>query len=68
MLKLILIILAVLTFFYIFSELAELEHELKLRFSEHKWAETAITLLILFWPCFIFALIDNRDNIIKYFY
>jgi hypothetical protein len=68
MLKLILIILAVLTFFYIFSELAELEHELKLRFSEHKWAETALVLLILFWPWFIFALIDNRDKIIKFFY
>ena len=66
MLKLILIILAVLTFFYIFSELSELEHDIKLRFSEHKWAETAITLLILFWPCFIFALIDNRDKISAY--
>lgn len=66
MLKLILIILGVLTFFYIFSELAELEHELKLRFSEHKWVETALILLILFWPWFIFALIDNRDKISAY--
>lgn len=66
MLKLILIILAVLTFFYIFSELAELEHELKLRFSEHKKIETALVILIPVIWLIIALLIDNRDKISAY--
>lgn len=64
MLKLILIILAVLTFFYIFSELAELEHDLKLRLSEHEWVKVALFLLV---PV-ICGIIVSRDNIIKLFY
>lgn len=64
MLKLAIIILAVLTLFYIFSELSELEHELKIRFSKHEWVKVALFLLVPV-VCFIIA---SRDNIIKYFY
>ena len=60
MLKVAIIILAVLTLFYIFSELSEAEHELKLRFSEHKWVETALVIII---PIILFIIV-SRDNII----
>lgn len=66
MLKLILIILAVLTFFYIFSELSELEHQLKLRLSEHKKIETALVILIPVICLIIVLLIDNWDKISAY--